>query len=175
MKKKIFALLITALFFSQSCDEVNDILTFTIENETEFTIENQFPVGTPFNVPTPDISSNSSESFENNNTSAQFVEEITLAPTGAHNSSPEDFTFSFLKSIKIYISAEEEERIMIASLDDIPEDAVTIDLETRSQNLKPYIIRDTYNLEYEIVTREAFANDITLRTNMVFKVKANPL
>ena len=143
MKKKILALVVTSLFFSQSCDEVNNLLTFTIENETEFTIENQFPVETPITVPTPDISSNSSESFENNNTSAQFVEEITLHQLALTITSPEDFTFSFLKSIKIYISAEGEERVMIASLEDVPEDAVTIDLETRSQNLKPYIIRDT--------------------------------
>ncbi len=175
MKNLGIALAIGFLLFSQSCDKVDELLTFTIKNQTEFEIENQFPMETPFIVPTPDVNTQSSETFENNNTAARLVNEITLEEFSLSIVSPEDFTFSFLKSIEIYISAENEEQVMIASKDNIPEDADIIDLETQSQNLRPYLIQDTYDLDVKVITREASARDITLRADMEFKVKADSL
>lgn len=175
MKKTGIALVFGFLLFSQSCDEVDELLTFTIKNQTELEIENQIPVDTPFNVPTPDINSQSSQTFESNNTAASMVKEITLEKLELSIVSPDDFTFSFLKSIEIYISAGDEEQVMIASKDNIPEDATVVDMDTQSENLRPYLIQDTYDLDFKVVTREAFAQDITLRADMEYKVKADPL
>ncbi|MGM0566589.1 MAG: hypothetical protein ACQESX_07535 [Bacteroidota bacterium] len=175
MKKTGIALVFGFLLFSQSCDEVDELLTFTIKNQTELEIENQIPVDTPFNVPTPDINSQSSQTFESNNTAASMVKEITLEKLELSIVSPDDFTFSFLKSIEIYISAGDEEQVMIASKDNIPEDAAVVDMDTQSENLRPYLIQDTYDLDFKVVTREAFAQDITLRADMEYKVKADPL
>ena len=175
MKKTALIFIFGFLLFSQSCDEVDELLTFTIKNHTEFEIENQFPVDTPFNVPTPDINSQSSQTFESNNTAASMVNEITLEKMELSIVSPDDFTFSFLKSIEIYISADNEDQVMIASKENIPEDATVVDMDTQSQNLRPYLIQDTYDLDFEVVTREVFARDITLRADMEYQVKANPL
>jgi len=175
MKKTGIALVIGFFLFSQSCDEVDELLTFTIKNQKEFEIENQFGVDTPFVVPTPDVNSQSSQTFESNNTAASLVNEITLEKLELSIVSPDDFTFSFLKSIEIYISADNEDRVMIASKENIPEDATVVDMDTQAQNLRPYLIQETYDLDFEFVTREAFSQDITMSADMEYKVKADPL
>ncbi len=171
---KVFFLIVLAGLLSHSCDEDNPLFTFTFTKESDFTIENQFPVDTPFIVPTPDIETNSSETFESNNTGANLVETIKLTKLKLSITSPEGFTFSFLKSIDIYISAQGVEEKLLASRDDIPTDVSEIELNTTETNLKPYVIKDTYDLSYRVVTREVFAQDVELNTFMKFKATANP-
>lgn len=171
---KVFLFIVIVGILNHSCDENNPLLTFTFTNESDFTIENQFPVDTPFIVPTPDIETNSSETFENNNTGVNLIETISLAQLNLSITSPWDFTFSFLKSIEIYISAEGLEEKLLASKEDIPTDVSEIELNTTDINLKPYLILDTYDLRYKVVTREAFAQDVELNTFMKFKATANP-
>jgi hypothetical protein len=171
---KTLLLIVLAGIFSHSCDEDSPLLTFTFTNETDFTIENQFPVDNPFIVPTPDVETNTSQTFENNNTSANLVETIKLTELKLTITSPDDFTFSFLKSIEIYISAEGVEEKLLASRDNIPTDVSEIELNTTETNLKPYLIKDTYDLNYRVVTREAFNQDVELNTFMKFKATSNP-
>lgn len=174
--KNIKVILLIALtgFLSHSCDEDNPLITFTFTNESDFTIENQFPVDIPFILPTPDVETNSSETFEDNNTGANLVETIKLTKLNLSITSPDGFTFSFLKSIEIYISAEELEEKLLASKEDIPTDVSEIELNTTETNLKPYLIKNTYDLNYRVVTREVFAQDVELNTFMKFKATANP-
>lgn len=167
----IAALTLTAV----SCDKVDDLLTFTFNNQTTFTIENQYGEDVPFTVPTPDITTNSSQEFENNNTASDLVKEINLNQMTLTIESPDDFTFSFLKSLHIYISTDEVEETEIAYKDDIPEEATSIDMETYDKDLSPYVKEDTYDLRFEAVTREAFAQDVTIKAEMEYQVKADPL
>jgi hypothetical protein len=171
---KVFLFIVFAGVFSHSCDEDSPLLTFTFTNENDFTIENQFPVDNPFIVPTPDVETNTSQTFENNNTSANLVETIKLTGLNLSIQSPDDFTFSFLKSIEIYISSEGLEEKLLASKEEIPTDVSEIELNTTETNLKPYLIKDTYDLNYRVVTREAFNQDVELNTFMKFKGTANP-
>ncbi|MCF8230776.1 MAG: hypothetical protein K9J27_01205 [Bacteroidales bacterium] len=159
-----------------SCDKVDDLLTFTFNNQTTFTIENQYGSDVPFTVPTPDVTTNSSQKFENNNTASDLVKEINLNQMTLTIQSPDDFTFSFLKSLHIYISTEQVEETEIAFKDDIPEEATSIDMETyNDKDLSPYVKGDTYDLRFEAVTREAFAQDVTIKAEMEYKVRADPL
>ena len=59
--------------------------------------------------------------------------------------------------------------------ENIPEDATVVDMDTQAQNLRPYLIQETYDLDFEFVTREAFSQDITMSADMEYKVKADPL
>ncbi|MCF8309088.1 MAG: hypothetical protein K9I68_08775 [Bacteroidales bacterium] len=159
-----------------SCDKVDELLTFTFNNEKKFTIENQYGADVPFTVPTPDITTNSSQEFKNNNTASDLVKDINLTQMTLTIKSPDDFTFSFLKSLRIYISTDEEDETEIAFRDDIPEDATSIEMETYGdKDLSPYVKGDTYELRFEAVTREAFAQDVTIKAEMEYKVRADPL
>jgi len=150
-------------------------LTFTISDSTTFTIESTSNEDVPITVPTPDITTNSSQEFENNNTRADLVKSIKLKKLTLTIQSPEDFTFSFLKSLDIFISAEGEEETKIAFKDNIPKENTSIDLETTGEELDAYIKKDSYSLTFEAVTREAFFNDVTIKADMEYKVTADPL
>ena len=158
-----------------SCDKVDELLTFTFNNETNFTIENQTETDVPFNIPTPDITTNSSQEFKNNNTASDLVKEINLNQMTLTIESPDDFTFSFLKSLRIYISTDDQDETEIAYKDDIPEDATSIEMETYDKDLSPYVKGDTYDLRFEAVIRKVITQDVTFKAEMEYKVRADPL
>lgn len=176
MRRRIY-FLVTALFLVSffSCETIEDLLTFKITDSTTFTIENSYGIDIPFSVPTPDITTNSSQEFENNDTRSDLVETIKLKKLELTIQSPDDFTFSFLKSLEIYISANGVEEIQIAYKDNIPRDVSSIELETTDNDLSAYIKKDTYELKVKAVTREAFARDVTIKADMEYQVKADPL
>jgi len=175
MKRILVKTVFLIFIFFISCETIEDLLTFTINDSTTFTIENNYGVDAPFSFPTPDITTNSSQEFENNNTRANLVKSVKLKQLRLTIQSPEDFTFSFLKSLHIYISADGLDETEIAYRDDIPKEATSIDMETTGTDLKAYVKKDAYDLRFEAVTREAFAKDVTIKAEMEFKVKADPL
>lgn len=168
----IAAILAVSLF---SCEKLEDLLTFTISDSTTFTIEGVSDAQVPITVPTPDITTNSSQEFGNNNTKADLVKSIKLSNLTLTIQSPEDFTFSFLKSLDIFITAKGLEETKIAFKDNIPEDNTSIELETTEEELDAYIKKDSYSLRFEAVTREAFFNDVTIKADMEYRVTADPL
>ncbi|MCF8338375.1 MAG: hypothetical protein K9I74_10390 [Bacteroidales bacterium] len=174
--KLITIVALTLAMTLSSCDEVDELLTFTFNNETNFTIENQTETDVPFDIPTPDITTNSSQEFKNNNTASDLVKEINLNQMTLTITSPDDFTFSFLKSLQIYISTDEEDETEIAYKDDIPEDATSIEMETHGdKDLSPYVKGDTYDLRFEAVIRKVITQDVTIKAEMEYKVRADPL
>lgn len=175
MKRILIKTFFLVFIFFMSCETIEDLLTFTINNSTTFTIENEYGVDTPFSFPTPDITTNSSQEFKNNNTRADLVKSVKLKQLTLSIQSPEDFTFNFLKSLHIYISADGLDETKIAYKDDIPRETSLIDMETTDADLDAYVKKDAYDLRFEAVTREAFARDVTIKAEMEFKVKADPL
>lgn len=168
----IAAILAFSLF---SCEELKDLLTFTISDSTTFTIESVSEEEVPISTPTPEITTNYSQEFENNDTRSDLVKSIKLDKLTLTIQSPEDFTFSFLKSLDIFITAEGLEETRIAFKDNIPEENTSIELETTDEELDAYIKKDSYSLSFEAVTREAFFNDVTIKADMEYKVTADPL
>jgi hypothetical protein len=174
MKKNIFLGLIILIGFF-SCDEIKSLLTFTFSDEATFTIESQAPIDLPFNVPVPEIQTNSSQAFENNHTNANLVKEVILKELKLKIESPDDMTFSFLRSIAIDISAPGLDTIQLAYIDDIPTDAKEIYLNTTDQHLDAYIKQDSYNLDFKTVIKEIITRDVDLKAEMRFQVTADPL
>jgi hypothetical protein len=81
--------------FIISCSVVDQLLTFTISNQTTFKIPSTFPVGTAVPIPTTDITTNSSAEFENNNTKANLVKDVRLKELTVTITDPANKTFSF--------------------------------------------------------------------------------
>ena len=177
--KIIFSILIVAALFFSGCDiqdSIDKITPFTITNSAEFTVPSSSGVNLPIDLGTPDVSTSSQQSFENNNTRADLVENVNLSELKLTITSPNDRDFFFLKSLEIYISNESEGSTLIAEIQDVPENAGTeLDLETTGANLDEYIKEDSYDLQYEIVTRETMNSDTEIRSDMVFEVKAKVL
>jgi hypothetical protein len=172
--KGILFVLVTIIIFS-ACDAVDDLLTFTISDRTTFQVESTAPFNLPFEMSTPDVTTNSSEKFENNDTRADLVKDIKLKELKLSITAPADKTFSFLKSVHFYISAGENDEIELAYLDEIPTTATEIALIPTTEKLDAYVKASSYKLRTKIVTRETLSEAVDIQADLAFKVTASPL
>lgn len=157
-----------------SCNVIDDLLTFSIDNQTTFKIESGFPLGTAFNVVTPDVTTNSSSTFENNNTKAELVKDVKLSELKLTITDPSNKSFSFLKSIHLYISTDANDEIELAYLDEINSTSNTINLTCTSQKLDKYIKASSYKIRTKAVIKESLTQDISVKSDMKFRVTADP-
>ncbi|HET8861000.1 hypothetical protein [Marivirga sp.] len=178
MKLNFFALIAALLFFS-GCniqETIEDITTFNINNSVEFTVPGASGINLPFDIGTPDVNTSSQQTFENNNTRADLVENVNLSALTLTINNPNDRTFSFMKSLSISISNDTEGPTLIAEITDIPENIGSVlELETTGANLDEYIKKSTYDLQFEVVTRESVSSDTDITADMVFEVRAKVL
>ena len=174
MRTKIYLSIVTVLLLITSCNVIDDLLTFSIDNQTTFKIESGFPLGTAFNVVTPDVTTNSSSTFENNNTKAELVKDVKLTELKLTITDPSNKSFSFLKSIHLYISTDANDEIELANLEEINSTSNTINLTCTSQKLDKYIKASSYKIRTKAVIKESLTQDITVKSDMKFKVTADP-
>jgi hypothetical protein len=172
--KLITGLALIMLFVS--CDALDELTKFEINYTEEVVIESSTVIDLPFDAGTPEVTSNSESTFESNNTNKDLIESIKLTDMELDITAPETGDFDFLNSIKIYISAEDEEEVIIAWLDEVPETSENVlNLETSSEDLKNYIKSDTYTLRVETVTDELITEDHNIDINSTFFVDAKIL
>lgn len=175
MKIKILSIcLLTSLLFT-SCDVLDNLLTFDISDETTFSVNSGLPVNSPFEVPTPDVTTNSTTEFKNNNTKADLVKDVKLRELKLSITNPTDKTFSFLKEIHIYIATNDTDEIELAYLTNINSTANTLGLTCTSAKLDKYIKASSYKLRTQVTTKETLTQKIDLKAIMRFRVTANPL
>ncbi|WP_268845884.1 hypothetical protein [Flavobacterium aestivum] len=174
MKTKAVIVLAFLALFIVSCNEVDKLLTFSISNQTTFKINSGLPFNSPFEVPTPDVTTNSTSEFKNNNTNVNLVKDVKLQELKLSITNPADKTFSFLKSVHMYISTNADDEIELAFLDDINSTSNTINLTCTSQKLDKYIKASSYKIRTKVVTKETLTQETTVKADMKFKVTADP-
>ncbi len=179
MKMNKLSIIILSFIILTSCnlgEKLDELATFTITNEVNFSVPSSTVVDLPVNLRTPDVSSSSEQSFENNNTRADLVENVNLSSLNLTITSPDTRTFSFIKSIEIYISNDEQGETLIAEMQDIPTNVGSnLALEATGANLDEYIKKSTYSLRYRVVTRETVNSATDIKAAMAFEVKAKIL
>ena len=174
MKKYIALILFTLSIFS--CEKVDKLLTFEFNQTTSTTIPAVLSIPiSPIDIPMPAIETNSENTFENNNTKAEYVKDVKLKKLNMKITAPEGKTFSFLEEIHIYISTTENNKIELAWANQIPSDANQIELTTTGKDLDVYIKSKTYNLDIKATIKEILLNDVDLDVAMTFEVTADPL
>jgi len=169
----IAAVLIAGFF---GCKELDKLTQFDIEYNEEVVIPSTLGIDLPFNVSTPDISSDSESKFSVNDTRKDLIEFISLKSMTLELTQPADGDFGFLKSISIYIKADGLDEIEVAWLNDIPtEPGKILELETSDEDLKEYIKMDSFTLRVNTVTDEIITSDHHIDINSVFFVDAKIL
>ena len=157
-----------------SCSVVDKLLTFTISNTATIKIESGLPIGGVFEIVTPDITTNSIKEFENNNTKANLVKDVKLNSLNLTITDPSGKSFSFLKSVRLYISTDASDEMELAYLEDINTTSNTITLIPNTIKLDKYIKASSYTIRTSAVLKETVTKDITIAANMKFKVTADP-
>jgi hypothetical protein len=174
MKSKLIALSLFLALVICSCNVVDDLLTFNISNQTSIQIKSTSPINLPSEIITPDVTTNSSEEFKNNNTKASLVKDVKLKSLKLTIESPEGKTFTFLKSIHLYISTTDSDEIELAYQDNINSSSNMIDLICTDKKLDQYIKVDKYKIRTQVTLKETLTQDVTVKANMEFKVTADP-
>lgn len=172
--KSLCALAFALLFSIASCEKVNELINFKIKHETSFTIPGQNTgIGDLLSIPRAEIKTSSEQTFKNNNTRAELVEEVTLDELILSITAPENESFDFLNEISIYITAEGEQEVLLASKVKIPEDGSrTLVLETSQTNLKPYVVKENYTIRTVAKTDKVVDKAVDVKINMSFQVRA---
>ena len=173
-KKLLFLTAVTAIFLSIfSCKKIEDLLTFNINVENNFTVAASGPISIPLDILTPQVTTNSTQQFQNNNSDANKVKDIKLKKVDLQIISPAGKTFSFLESVHIYVSTNASDEIEIAYLDNISSTATAISLIPTSASLDKYVKAPTYSLRTKIVTKQVLTQDVEVKNYCQFQVTAN--
>ncbi len=174
MKTKISLALAVLLLIVTSCNVIDDLLTFTIDNETNIEIDSAFPIGAAFTIITPDVTTNSSATFENNKTKADLVKDVKITELKLTVTNPSTKSFSFLKSIRLFISTDANDEIELAFLEDVNTTSNTLNLTCTAAKLDKYVKAASYTIRTRAVVKETLTEDISVKANMKFKVTADP-
>lgn len=173
MQRVIIA--IAALAVAFSCEEVDKLLTFSVNNEVTIQIPASTVIDLPVGIPTPDVTTNSDQTFQNNNTKASLVKDVKLHEMKLTITTPTGKTFSFLKSIHIYISTGQNDEMLLASLEDVPANVSNITLKPTGEKLDKYVKASSYKLRTSIVTDETLTQNVDVKADLKFQVTAAPL
>ncbi len=179
MKRTGFFFMAIALMgLIYSCKKLDKLTQFDLDYTTNVTIKAAtiVSVNTPFSFNTPPVTTNSESQLEVNDSRKDLVEQIKVKKLKMKITSPPGQTFDFLKSIKIYINAEGLDEKLIAWKTDMGDDGATeIELETSDDNLKEYILKDSFTLRTETVTDQLITQDTDIEIDAVFWVDAKIL
>ncbi len=141
----VFLLSMVLCFFA--CKDLDELTKFDISYDTSFTVPSESNVNLPLDVFTPEITTDSENQFQVNDTRKDLIEKITLTSLELIITAPEDEDFGFLKSVQVFMKAEGLNEIMIASKEDIPENIGNLlVLDTVDEDLKEYIKKDEFSL-----------------------------
>ena len=177
MKKVLLSYLVFSIivgFFG--CKKIDKLTQFNIDFQDKIVIASTAGINTPFNIVTPDKETNSKLTFENNNTRADLIQEITLSKADMVLDIPKDKTFRFLKSIAIFIKAEGLPEIEIASKNDIPNTVGNqLILDVSGADFKEYIKKDKFDIRVNTVTDEVTSQDYEITLSTTYFVNAKVL
>lgn len=175
MIKKPILLSILPVFF-YSCDRIDELTMFDVEFTTSFTIPSSSIINLPFDIATPETTTNSESTFENNDTRSDLVESVRLRELRLDLIAPSDGDFNFLNEIEIFITADGLPEVLIASdLDIEPNDSRSLDLDIEDVELREYIVQDTYTLRTRTITDETINEDHQIEVFTRFRVDAEIL
>jgi hypothetical protein len=174
MKSKLIAITMFLSLFLTSCDAVDDLLSFTISNDASIKIKSTSPINLPSEIITPEVTTNSSSEFENNKTKASLVKDVKIRSLKLSISDPSDKTFTFLKSIHLFISTTDSNEIELAYQDNIYSTSNSIDLICTDKKLDEYIKANSYKIRTKVTLKETLTKDVTIKADMKFKVTADP-
>lgn len=169
-----FTIIAFLALITVSCNELDKLLTFTISNQTTFKVNSGFLINSPTEIATPDVTTNSSAEFKNNNTSVDLVKDVQLKELKLTITDPTNKTFSFLKSAHLYISTTADDEVELGYQDNISSTSNTILLTCTTQKLDKYIKASSYKIRARLTTKETLTQDVTVKADMGFKVTANP-
>lgn len=175
--KKAILLAISALWLGLAGCKEERGTTFAFTIPTEVVIPATTDVNLPINLLSPDMTTNTQAELEANRTAPNLVREIKLIRLEAVIKNPPQTTFDFLRSIRVYLSAEGlPEREIGQAIDIAADGSRSLLLNTEGDvNLKDYIVKPSIQLRVQTITRQILTSDTRIEILPRFEVRASLL
>ncbi|MGB1017855.1 MAG: hypothetical protein ACPGVH_02195 [Chitinophagales bacterium] len=159
-----------------SCNKLDKLTQFNIDYKETVTVPGNTIISLPFDLDDQELETNSSTSFENNNSNKDLVEKATLTKMQLDHKSPSSGDLSFIESISIFLEADGLPEIKIAWKDVVPENVgKTLDLDLTDADLKDYVKKDDLRIRINSVIDEALSQDQVIDINTSIFIDAKIL
>ncbi len=172
MKYIIIVASVLCLF---SCDSINKLTEFEYSINDQVTIPSSIPLQLPFSINSPDVETNSTATFESNDTRKDLIKEIKLIELVLSVEQPDEQDFSFLESIGVFISADDLPEVELASQQTVDMNSRSIQLETTGTDFTEYLSKERIDIRVNTITDELITQDIGIDMDITFLVSASPL
>lgn len=172
MRNRLWLFVCIGLAFTLSSGCKKKVTQFYVDYTTEAVIPATLSI-LPVSVNTPEVTTNSTYNFENNNTRRDHIRHILLDKLSLAITSPQGETFSFVNSVTLYISAPGLEETAVAFADSIPANVGNqLALTSAGVDLKDYIKADQIQLRLKVVTDETIPQDVHISVYSKYLVDA---
>ena len=176
LKKLIFLASLSLLILSSSCKKVNELLTFQVGYTSKVTFTPSSAINLPFDLFTPDITTNSETEFSSRKTNKDLIDKITVTEMKLTITSPSDQRFDFLSSVEVYIRADGLGELKVAESTNIPDNIGNVlTLTVAGNDLAPYVKKDKFTLRVKTVSDKTVSRQVNVDITSQFEVKAKVL
>lgn len=178
-KNLLGALSLLLITISISSCELFDQATkveFDMEFGSSVKIPSSSGLNLPFDLFTPDITTNSESTFGIQNTQKELVETVNLTSMVLTITSPSSQRFDFLKEVTLYIDADGLGEVQIAYAENIPDNIGNeLELTVAGNNLKDYITKDKFTIRVKTVTDKTVNQEVRIDIDSKFHIIADIL
>jgi hypothetical protein len=172
----VFLLLLTISISSCELFDNATKVKFDMEFNSEVKVPPSSGLNLPFDLFTPNITTNSESTFGVQNTQKELVETVNLTSMVLTITSPSSQRFDFLKDITLYINADGLGETEIAFAKDVPDNIGTeLELTVTGNNLRDYIVKDKFTIRVETVTDKTVNQEIKIDLGSKFHIIADVL
>jgi hypothetical protein len=173
--KKSYLLLSFLLLSAVGCKKILNLLTFQVSDSSSFTVPGTpFISGASLNIPVLTVRTTAQSTYQNNNTSAAYVQDVTLDRLTLTVTNPSTQNFDFLKSISIYIATDAagSNKMLLASLAAVPTGQTSISLTPAGGKLDQYLKNNSYTLTTTAELAQTLRQNTDVRADSRFNVRA---
>ncbi len=176
MNKILLVLSALALLAAPGCKKARELINFQITDSQSFTVPSGLPVPPGVLVPLPSrtVPSTARTAYASKGTTTDLVENVNLEEMTLTITGPAGQNFNFLRRIELYIStdASGSDKVLLASLASVPAGVSTISLVPGGNKLDQYLRGDTYTILTNAEINSRPTQNIDIRADSRFSVRA---
>lgn len=186
MKRAIIAAILALASVYTGCSKIKKLADINVDipYNTQVSVPQvqgdtagiSLPMGVSLSFPSIAVATNSQQYLKTYGTAANMVTFVYLKSLAIAIISPTNRNFDFLDRVDLYLSAQDLPEQLVASQNNIPKGASTLNLVTNtSVNLKDYFVKDTIYFRLDARINAIPPAGEELNISSVFHMTANPL
>jgi hypothetical protein len=174
--KHLLLLPLCALVLSMGsgCRKVNEATEFDIQYATTVNVpKGSVKIDTTVDFTTPEVPTESSSYFANNQTAEDLIEEVAL--TRFVITSQSGGNLDYLKSLSVYIKAPNLNDLLVATKSNIPPGTTSFSADMTGANIREHLFKDKIQFRLSVTVKSLPPEDQTLKLEQTVHVKGKKI